>query len=939
MTELFLDVVNRSISASWLILAVVGLRLLLKKAPKSVNVMLWGLVALRLLFPFSVESTLSLIPSAQTIPLNIGTTAAPAIHSGFPALNSAINPILQQTAPALAGTPSSPIRITLELLSDLWLVGVVIMVLYTSFSYLILYRKLATAVILRDNLYQCEEVSSPFVLGLIHPRIYLPYSMEAESLSHVIAHEQAHILRRDHWWKPLGFLLLTIHWFNPILWLAYILLCRDIELACDEKVISRLGDEARADYSQALLECSINRRMIAACPLAFGEVGVKERVKNVMNYRKPGFWIMVIALIACIATAAAFLTNPPSPSLEVLPLIHSHSYGVVEVTYEATVYNYSMVAQVNTPLYSITEEMVLSSQKELAFGDPWTTLGQLKPVELNADNFDAYFYYEDGWIKGNSARSIRKDVANAWELIYNEEHLYYLLQMKNGELFLAYGYYDAAEKNDPGSDDTSIRWLYRLAVDLNEEYNITAKSGENSVPVTIFPPETAAANFAGAVHWLTIAPGEDFCPFRIYQNGQEVRGYYLCYDTKTYETVPHLVPSGLDPQTYLFQNCDPNKEYIVVMMPTTERDAPIYTFGVRFAGELQSAAEIDYYLTVGQEGVHKIVVSADHQEETMYKEDGTPYRKGDRLILNLLSGKNLLNGFAIEALDADGKLIWNYDLYTDRGITNETPIQDRDWVISPVVHMPQAAMIPTDSRNTGIFDQYLYLTIDGAKYRYERQEALPDGIQADQLLATVTEMDAGQYTYTVFGVKDSPGFSQFLVHSEFDDTLRLYRYSPSKACEPGALEKAKASGFVVMENNDVTSGQDVWMEFYEKTRQKQRCSVTLAYYHTLDPADCSETYYEAYREDYPFLGIAELSFDGHCYTYTETESGYVKTFRYLVRYTEQDQPESYTARTGPFVRYVLVNDESVTLMELWNGLYSSHFGDYIDHWCVYTDQK
>lgn len=186
--------------------------------------------------------------------------------------------------------------------------------LYTAISYWRLRRKVDTAVRYEDNIFQSENVGSPFVLGIIKPKIYLPFKMDEQDMEHVVAHEQAHIRRKDHWWKPLGFLLLTIHWFNPLMWLAYVLLCRDIELACDEKVIKELGNEQRADYTQALVACSVNRRMIAACPLAFGEVGVKERVKSVMNYKKPAFWIIILAVIACVVVVVCFLTNPKQDS-------------------------------------------------------------------------------------------------------------------------------------------------------------------------------------------------------------------------------------------------------------------------------------------------------------------------------------------------------------------------------------------------------------------------------------------------------------------------------------------------------------------------------------------------------------------------------------------------------------------------------------------------
>lgn len=310
MNELFLKIINTSISASWLILAVLILRFILKKAPKWVNILFWGIVAVRLICPFSFESALSLIPSAETIPLNIGMDTTPTINSGINAINNAVNPIISQSNTPVAGASVNPLQITIGIYEYIWIFGMIALALYTAIGYWRLCRKVDTAIRYKDNIFQSENVSSPFVLGIIKPRIYLPFNMNGQDLEHVVAHEQAHIRRKDHWCKPLGFLLLTIHWFNPLMWLAYTLLCRDIELACDEKVIKELGNEQRADYTQALVACSVNRRMITACPLAFGEIGVKERVKSVMNYKKPAFWIVVLASIVCMVVAVCFLTNP-----------------------------------------------------------------------------------------------------------------------------------------------------------------------------------------------------------------------------------------------------------------------------------------------------------------------------------------------------------------------------------------------------------------------------------------------------------------------------------------------------------------------------------------------------------------------------------------------------------------------------------------------------
>ena len=275
MTGLFLKIVNMSIAASWLVLAVLALRFVLKKAPKWVNVLLWGIVAVRLVCPISIESALSLIPSAETIPHEVLSGPSFTVETGIAPIDTQINHYLGDryfegvTVPADNG-----VRVV-TVLAAIWGVGMLLLAAYTALSYWRLRRRVSEAVILRENIYQSEKVASPFVLGIIKPKIYLPYNMNERDMEHVAAHENAHIRRRDHWWKPLGFLLLTVHWFNPMMWLAYILLCRDIELACDEKVIKEMGNEQKADYTQALVACSVNRRMIAACPLAFGEVGVK----------------------------------------------------------------------------------------------------------------------------------------------------------------------------------------------------------------------------------------------------------------------------------------------------------------------------------------------------------------------------------------------------------------------------------------------------------------------------------------------------------------------------------------------------------------------------------------------------------------------------------------------------------------------------------------
>ena len=864
----FSNILNASIAASWMVLAVIVLRFLLKKAPRWIHVALWGLVAVRLLLPFSIESSLSLIPSAETIPHEL--LRVEGVQLQEPAyLDVVSNPIFPNEASVEIGQTIDRVQVQMTVMTLIWLIGVAVLLVYTITSYWHLRHKVREAVILRDNIFRSENAGSPFILGIIKPRIYLPYKIEEQTLVHVIAHEQVHIQRKDHWWKPLGFLLLTIHWFNPLMWLGYVLLCRDIELACDEKVIKDIDNEQRANYSQALVACSVKRPMIAACPLAFGEVGVKERVKSVLNYKKPAFWIIIVAVVACIMVGVYFLTSPKagkdtityvqrdtaigqradfnvdigknvtraelvaemwqngqctssSPVIvtsqtekitllfsdrrENLNLIGeniqidtdekagslvtyfafpervvgwaftswqdavnvpvkagedvilaamacdmgngvrsidcqsltseperltsadcmiairakfygsvvnsdkvtlsellspdyhhdgvwtylsedysvsssfvvnddrsitgvvskdgettdfsilyrmvkgndnravcefydcspeiahqaeresyfmfeaqmkvkdkqiqfefdedgtacfgkkkvpfalaitdsngailcSHSYSVVEVTYEASGYDYSMVAQLNTPVYTITEDMQLLSKGEYS-SDEWTALGTLAEIDLSKKNFDELFSGSGKWYaKNETATYFRENTANAWAVIYQQDILYYVLQQKNGDILLAYGYNDYSEKSDPHSDDTNIRWLYRLAYDIHEDTGIVAVSGENVVPVVIFPIGTSVSEVKDSIFWLDIAPEpDDSVPFAVYCDGHEQYGQYGIHDAETMESIKFFEPSGLSPQTYLFQNAEYGHDYIVTLRVN---DADLLCFGAR----------------------------------------------------------------------------------------------------------------------------------------------------------------------------------------------------------------------------------------------------------------------------------------------------------------------------------------------------------------------
>ena len=317
MAAVFLKLLNLSISASWLVLAVLVLRLVSKRSPKWMNVLLWGIVALRLVLPFSIESALSLIPSAETVsPAAVQFDPAPTITSGVSVIDNAVNPSLSEHFSAVPTASVNPLYVWTEIAGWVWLIGLGAMLLYALVSYLRLRRRVSVSLPVQDHIYLCDAISSPFILGVVKPHIYLPSGLDEVQRQNVLAHEQAHLARRDHWWKPLGFALLAVYWFNPVLWLAYTLLCRDIELACDERVIRTMDESAVKTYSTVLLACSMPRKAVITCPLAFGEVGVKERVRNALHYKKPAFWVVAASVTVCVVVAVCFLTNPEHETMK-----------------------------------------------------------------------------------------------------------------------------------------------------------------------------------------------------------------------------------------------------------------------------------------------------------------------------------------------------------------------------------------------------------------------------------------------------------------------------------------------------------------------------------------------------------------------------------------------------------------------------------------------
>lgn len=307
MKAVFLQILDMSVSASILAGAVMVLRLLLKKAPKYIHCILWAMVALRLVCPSLPESQVSVMPDSHPVSSVVQPQQQAPVTNVQPPVQAPQVSIPDHTVTVMP-EPERSVD-WMSILGVIWLSGVGAMALYGFGSYIFLRRKVSPAV-KEDGIWLCDSVASPFILGIFRPRIYLPSVLQPEYRASVLAHEKAHLRRKDHWWKPLGFALLAVHWFNPVMWIAYILLCRDIEAACDERVVKGMEPGDRKVYSEALLSCAAPRRSIAACPLAFGEQGVKGRIKSVLSYKKPAVWIVLVTVIASVAVAVFFLTDP-----------------------------------------------------------------------------------------------------------------------------------------------------------------------------------------------------------------------------------------------------------------------------------------------------------------------------------------------------------------------------------------------------------------------------------------------------------------------------------------------------------------------------------------------------------------------------------------------------------------------------------------------------
>ena len=744
MNELFLKIVNMSISASWLVLVVLILRFVLKKAPKWVNILLWGIVAIRLICPFSFESALSLIPSAETFPEKVISGPSFDVQTGITPVDNRINDYLGDRYFEGVTVPANNGNNIMTILTIVWTIGILLLVAYTVISYWRLRRKVDTAVRYKDNIFQSENVKSPFVLGIIKPRIYLPFNMNGQDLEHVVAHEQAHIHRKDHWWKPFGFLLLTIHWFNPLVWLAYVLLCRDIELACDERVIKELGNEQRADYTQALVACSVNRRMIAACPLAFGEVGVKDRVKSVMNYKKPAFWGVVLAVIVCVFVAVCFLTNPVTKN--------NGTDGTVTEWFDYLETPDEMVwdgrLEINLPEFpgvtfrwypekmeAVTEEGIVP----LFHGMPiWNTYF----CDLTGDRIPdlcSTYTFGSGII---DSRIIIYDYANGASYELSDRGYFdFTLRFNeaDGYLYVDKTKYNTDELVETGRlvfKNNSIQiegfsneahQVFRAEIlEIHDgHYLVKPVEGSwelNSADRIVVPisnahpsPEPEIGNVIEIEYSGEIL---ESYPAQI----ADVYGIKLIREAETWDLIPMVMVNGtlyLDTghESTIEARCGVMDGEITSQVdgskqPTVDDQSNFGTgYGYQY-GATEGTIELfmngkwwifateearqkiqfpsiedelsKFYLTIGSEGVKSIKLSMPNSSGGFENADGSLLKKGERIWLENLDGYTDLRGLTITALGENGEIIWTASIPNEDENQGFTHLVNDDWEITNI---------------------------------------------------------------------------------------------------------------------------------------------------------------------------------------------------------------------------------------------------------------
>ena len=490
------QIFNWSFTASIVICAVLLLRLALKKAPRIFSYVLWGIVLLRLLCPVSLSSELSLLNAldvpepvsgaVEYVPHDIVHSAQPQVDIPLPGVSQAINSALPQGEEQLR---IDPLEAPASIAFLIWTLGVRAMGIYGIVSYILLRRRLVGAARLRENIFIVDRIETPFVTGIFRPRIYLPSGLADNEIELIILHEWHHIRRGDHIIKLLGFMALALHWFNPLVWLAFVLSSKDMELSCDEAVTGDMDADKRADYSRTLLALATGRRIIAGTPLAFGEGKVTGRIKALLNYRKPTKQIIAIALLVILVAAVTLLTNPKEAArLSIEPGVYEFG-DCVYSQYGAD--------------YGLSDHRICIAHNSVFFKSEgeWVYDFSLREYPLSDREFQDYLPNGGGWLRRDGIGSI----SHCLQYVTKDTGFSLLIQTGDGKSYYATGWEDLGERGQEGSDDTYIAAIW--------EIKLTGEEANAVLPDKVANPITSHrmnAYMHGTAYWPEFEPNEVF---------------------------------------------------------------------------------------------------------------------------------------------------------------------------------------------------------------------------------------------------------------------------------------------------------------------------------------------------------------------------------------------------------------------------------------------
>ncbi len=898
--RIFLELFDRGRAAIPVILAVLLLRFLLKRAPKIFSYALWSIVLVRLLLPVTFESPAALLertePAAASYALlgeDLGPidAASAALGAIGDTINGGIGPQRIPTADFEAdGTRRIIVtdigNVALLLLRYLWLAGMTAMLVCGVIALIRLKRRIGSAVCLWEGVYESDAIDSPFVLGLIRPRIYLPAGPLDDEREFILLHEKQHIRRGDPIFRLIAWLTLCLYCFHPLVWLAFYLSGRDMEMSCDEAVLRRAGPRIRAAYSASLIRLSTGRRMPSCAPLAFGEGDTLPRIQNIAKWKKPAVWVIALSLLLCLGAAVCLIGVRSASDGR----LWGADYRVAEVLYRVP--DADISPDNDTPRFCITADLGLWERGE---DGKFALLGRMLPYTLDKAELDSYTEYADGWRRKYETGGITDSYILHLE---ESDEMYIACRARNGDILLGFGLEDIGERHQEYSDDSFLYWLCRLestfgGTHLTGEYHERSLAGTVGGDVEIFHTHFDG-NHRGFMitafraydtpyrDGVTVpAPGESALGFAVFSYNKDESGYRLI--------ACHTYPEAAGAENGIFVCPDP-----AVMNRTGERD-PAKTFEVMLIA-------------------NKAIVRAER-------------------ILTLADGSE--KTWTASHLSGHEMLLWPWDTEAD-ALQVKTVFYDADdRAVAEIGREARTVMVPDTSGMEGAFGSYLWVPIDGEVYRYERTVAAGESVKTGALLTTFTESEgASSRRWSIWALADTPDYSTVLAEAG-EDYRYLYTHSPARASDPAALKKARADGAVILEDGDLTSGADAWETFLARCDAGTDAEIALVHWHTLDPDTCSEEYYRAMRKDYPSMTEIRLTYnkDGYTLILSGADGQTHRRYRYLSVFHQK------TASGGIITRWVLVHDKNLTWADIEHGMFSSQFGDYIDHFTVCSDKK